>query len=92
MSAGFDFGVALHALKNGKRVRRLGWNSPNQWVYYVPGGEYKTQTPVARAVFGETATYRPYFAIKTVQGDVATWTPSTSDALAEDWIMVEGDQ
>jgi hypothetical protein len=32
--------------------------------------------------------YRHYIALKTAQNDVATWSPSTSDALAEDWEIV----
>ncbi|WP_220271858.1 Thoeris anti-defense Tad2 family protein [Moraxella bovis] len=33
--------------------------------------------------------YRAYLALKTAQNDVATWTPSVSDTLAEDWVIVE---
>jgi len=34
-------------------------------------------------------TVRPAFMLKTAQEDVAYWTPSTSDILAEDWIILE---
>lgn len=33
--------------------------------------------------------YRAYLALKTVDNDVATWVPSVSDILAEDW-YIEG--
>jgi hypothetical protein len=33
--------------------------------------------------------YRAYIALKTAQEDIATWAPSGSDALAEDWCTIE---
>lgn len=89
MPLGVDFGTALQALKDGYRAARRGWNGAFQFVYYVPGGDYTVQTEVARQAFGETAHYRPYLALRTAQGDVATWVPSISDCLAEDWIVLE---
>ena len=32
--------------------------------------------------------YAPYIALKTVQGQVVPWTPSVSDVLAEDWMVI----
>lgn len=84
-----NFGQALEALKQGKAVARSGWNGAGMFVYYVPGGEYATQTDIAKSRFGATAKYRPYLALKTAQDDIATWAPSGSDALAEDWEVVE---
>ena len=53
----------------------------------------KAGKQVARAgwIFEDAALvpYRPYLALKTAQGDVATWAPSCSDALAEDWAVVD---
>lgn len=85
------FGLAIEALKLGKKVARAGWNGAGQFVYYVPENSYKAQTGVAKEFFGEEAMvpYRAYLALKTSQGDVATWAPSTSDVLAEDWQVVE---
>ena len=85
------FGHALEALKAGKRVARAGWNGAGQCAYLVPAASYPVQTGAAKAIFGDAALvpYRPYLALKTAQGDVATWAPSCSDALAEDWRVVE---
>lgn len=85
--SGLAFGAAIEALKAGKKVSRLGWNGSGQFVYLVPGSAYPAQTGVAKAYFGEGALvpYRAYLALKTAHGDVATWAPSCSDALAEDW-------
>lgn len=88
---GMAFGYALEALKAGKKVARAGWNGAGQCVYLVPAAAYPVQTGAAKAIFGDAALvpYRSYLALKTAQGDVATWAPSCSDALAEDWRIVE---
>ena len=86
-----DFGMAIAALKLGMKVARAGWNGGGQFVYLVPANSYPAQTGIAKAYFGADAMvpYRAYLALKTAQGDVATWAPSCSDALAEDWQIVE---
>lgn len=89
-TSGLTFGMAIEALKLGQRVARAGWNGNGQFVYLVPAASYPAQTGIAKAYFGADAMvpYRAYLALKTAQGDVATWAPSCSDALAEDWIIV----
>lgn len=85
-----NIGEAIQLAKyHGKRVARKGWNGANMYVYYVPAASYPAQTPVAKAEFGDMVPYREYLALKTAQGDIATWAPSGSDALAEDWVVVE---
>ena len=85
------FGAAIEALKVGKKVARAGWNGAGQCVYLVPAAAYPAQTGAAKEIFGDAALvpYRAYLALKTAQGDVATWAPSCSDALAEDWAVVD---
>ncbi len=85
------FGQAIEAMKNGFKVARKGWNGKGMFAYLVPANSYPAQTGVAKSHFGEGAMvpYREYLALKTAQGDVATWAPSGSDALAEDWQLVE---
>ena len=88
---GLTFGDALKRIKEGKKVARAGWNGNGMFAYLVPAASYPAQTGVAKAHFGESAMvpYREYLALKTAQGDVATWAPSCSDALAEDWDVVQ---
>ena len=90
-STDLTFGMAIEALKLGQRVARAGWNGAGQFVYLVPAASYPAQTGAAKAHFGADALvpYRAYLALKTAQGDIATWAPSCSDALAEDWQIVE---
>jgi len=83
------FGFAMMAVKKGFAITRKGWNGKGMFVYLVPAGAYPAQTGVAKQHFGETLVpYRPYLALKTAQGDVATWAPSGSDALADDWVVL----
>lgn len=90
-TSGLSFGMAIEALKLGEKVARAGWNGAGQFVYLVPASSYQAQTSIAKAYFGADAMvpYRAYLALKTAQGDVATWAPSCSDALADDWQIVE---
>lgn len=90
-ASGMPFGLAIEAMKQGKRVARAGWNGQGMFAYLVPAASYPAQTGVAKQFFGEGALvpYRAYMALKTAQGDVATWAPSGSDALADDWLIVE---
>jgi hypothetical protein len=88
-TSALSFGHAVEALKTGARLARAGWNSKNQYVYYVPANNYPSQTESAKLEFGDMVPYRAYLAIKTAQNDVATWVPSISDVLADDWQIVE---
>jgi len=83
------FGHATEAAKQGKKVARKGWNGAGMYAYIVPAASYPAQTEAARQQFGDMVPYRAYWALKTAQNDVATWAPSGSDSLAEDWMIVD---
>jgi hypothetical protein len=83
-----DFGQAIRAAKDGKKVSRTGWNGQGMFLYIVPAATYPAITEIAKKEFGDIVPYRSYWALKTAQGDVATWHPSGSDSLAEDWEIV----
>lgn len=90
-STNLTFGQAIEAAKQGKRIAREGWNGKGMFAYIVPANSYPAQTGAAKAFFGENGIvpYREYWALKTAQGDVATWAPSGSDSLATDWIVLD---
>jgi hypothetical protein len=85
------FGQAVEAAKQGKAIARLGWNGAGMFAYIVPAASYPAQTGAVKQYFGENALvpYRTYWALKTAQEDIATWTPSGSDTLAEDWVVLD---
>lgn len=88
-----DFGGAIKALKSGIKATRMGWSGAGMYVYYVPAASYPVERNNLETMGGEfpddMVPYREYLALKTAQGDVATWSPSCSDALAEDWILLK---
>lgn len=85
-----NFGQAIEAAKSGKKVARTGWNGSGMFAYIVPANVYPPSTQIMKDYFkGEMVPYRAYWALKTAQEDIATWTPSGSDTLAEDWVIVD---
>ena len=89
-ATGLPFGLAIEAMKMGKKVARAGWNGSGMFVYYVPAGKYPVRMEQIKGLFpDDLVPYRHYMALKTAQGDVATWAPSCSDALADDWFIIE---
>jgi len=85
----YTYGHAVLLSKQGKKLQRVGWNGSGMYFYYVEGNTYPANTEIARREFGENVPYRPYLALKTAQNDIAMWSPSTSDCLAEDWQVVD---
>jgi hypothetical protein len=88
-----DFGDALAYLRAGRKVARSGWNGKGMFVYFVGPGRYPPATAAAREIAADQpdglVPYRPYVAMKTVDGDVVPWLASQSDILADDWQIVE---
>ena len=83
-----NFGDAIEALKEGKKVARDGWNGKGMYVYYVPETKGKNLAENQKGL----TTYNAYFAIKNVNDSVSTWVPSINDCLAEDWRIVSDAQ
>ena len=84
----YSFGDALLLCKRGFRIARKNWNGKNMYVYFVPAASYPACTEIARAEFGDMVPYRAYLALKTNNNQVATWVPSISDLLENDWYVV----
>ena len=80
-----DFGAAVAALKNGKRVSRAGWNGKGMYLFIVA-----IWKPVRYGGEAPIATLReplPFIAMKTADDGVVPWLASQTDILAEDWIV-----
>lgn len=84
-----NFGQAVEALKNWKRVARMWWNWKGMFIYHVPANEYPAQTDAAKSEFWENwlVPYGAYLAMKTAQWNVVPWLASQVDVLAEDWVI-----
>lgn len=77
------FGLAIEALKAGKRVARAGWNGKGMWLAMVGDGHYD----VGIKTVGECALL-PWIGMKTADGKFVPWLASQTDVLAEDWQIV----
>lgn len=84
-----DFGDALRALKDGKRVGRMSWPETS-WLVLVPGSNITVDAdrPLGKAaphLVGGPISYRPHID-KVREGDgMEPWCPSQNALLADDW-------
>jgi hypothetical protein len=86
-----NFSEALHLIKEGKLLSRKGWNGKGIFVFLVEGSTFNVNRKPLLGIFpeGTEIIYRPHIDIKNVDGAIATWIPSISDLMADDWLMVE---
>lgn len=90
---GMTFGLAIEALKLGKKVCRKGWNGRGMFVVYQKGYPQGIQCNKQSAEAwglheGDLFKCNPYLQIKQVDGSHSMWVPSIGDVLAEDWRIV----
>ena len=76
-TTGMTFGLAIEALKAGKRVARAGWNGKGMYIEMTQARDFQ---------FSELL---PHFVIKNVNNSFSTWVPSINDCLSTDWMIVE---
>ena len=90
------FGMAIEAMKRGKKVARRGWNGKGMYLWLLPAANVKAEwckeehlKALAEQNGGEfecLASIR----MKTADNKVLTgWLASQTDMLAEDWAVVE---
>lgn len=85
-----DFGKALTAIKQGKRVAREGWNGKGMFLFLVPGSQFKVNREPLLSIMGEgiVVDYHAHIDMKTAQGYVVPWLASQADLLSDDWEIV----
>ena len=97
---GMTFGLAIEALKLGKKVSRKGWNGKGMFIYLTTGGitpviNLKQET--AKNLFGEhallecdvTVNIKSHIDMRAADGSIVIgWLASQTDMLAEDWQIV----
>lgn len=86
-----NFGEALVALKQGKKLARQGWNGRGMFIVYQKG--YPDGIPINQNTAeatgiaqGTICKFLPYLMMKTVDGSFVPWLASQTDILAEDWV------
>jgi len=92
-----NFGDAIAALKENKKVARSGWNGKGMFLYYVPENRYPAVTDIGKQIgiaasgtseWDGKVPYGAYIAMKTAQNNVVPWLASQTDVLAEDWEVI----
>lgn len=103
MATNLNFGQALEALKEGKPIRRSGWNGKGMFVYLNKGSNDFADIPIKEdatiegikiSLFesGAMGTIRrmPNLNMSAATGSTVTgWLASQTDMLAEDWEVIE---
>lgn len=98
MNENLNFGQAIEALKQGKRIARQGWNGKGMFLFLLPAGTVPTKAiydPTLRAVIesevgGETFEALGSIRMFTADKKILTgWLASQTDMLAEDWIILD---
>lgn len=90
MLAVLDFGEALRALKDGRWVRRKGWNGRGMHLY-LEDGLYRSMPRASgrKVVYSDGGKYDPCIVMFTALGTHQPgWTASQADMLAADWEIV----
>lgn len=98
---GLSFGLAIEALKLGKKVCRAGWNGKGMWLSLSTNGNCKSRN-IAYENFwsdnnsefarlnGGGAEVLPCITMKTADDKILMgWLASQTDMLADDWMIVE---
>lgn len=83
-----NFGKAIELLKQGKKVRRKGWNGKGMYLFLIGvegSNDYWTY------INGKNDNYPllPFIAMKTADDKVVPWLASQTDMLSEDWEVAE---
>lgn len=82
-----NFGQAIEALKQGKRVARAGWNGKGMYLLYVPPEKWGIISEIGLDIPKENLS--PWIGMKTADGKFVPWLASQTDMLAEDWNTVD---
>ena len=90
------FGLAIEALKKGKKVARAGWNGQDMYLALVEGSTIPAtaaRSGVALEITREGAqevNILPHIDMRAEDGScVVGWLASQTDMLSDDWFIVD---
>ena len=90
-----DFGDAIRAMKDGKKVSRSGWNGKGMWLAIQLGSTITAAQARGGAALGrvdegaEEMKILPHIDMRNADGDIVVgWLASQTDMLADDWGVV----
>lgn len=79
-----NFGQAIEALQQSKRVARQGWNGKSMYLFLV-----KDYTHTLYDAPDGKYNFNPEIVMKTADNKLVHWLASQTDMLSEDWEIVE---
>ena len=84
-----DIVEAIKCIKKQKIICRANWND-DKFLYYVPAAAYPAITKIAKSIADDNGkvSYKEYIAVHYKDGEVGFYTPTQSDILANDWIVL----
>lgn len=83
------FGMAIEALKLGRKVARSGWNGKKMYlVHFSPVSHGLEMLTVYDKEEGTTLPLLPFILMKTADNCYVPWLASQTDILAEDYSIV----
>lgn len=84
---GMSFGLAIEALKQGKRVARAGWNGKGMWLAMIQRASWQVD-PAVNGTGNYSLNALPWIGMKTADEGFVPWLASQTDMLADDWAIV----
>ena len=78
---GMSFGMAIEAMKKGKRVGRSGWDGKGMFLFLVTDYTFTDGK-------NDNYLHDPWIAMKTTGDSMVPWLASQTDMLAEDWVDI----
>ena len=83
-----NFGKAIDLLKEGKKLRRKGWNGKNQYIELATNISYKNADGELININHKTMGNKAIAFIGT-SGVQIGWLASQSDMLSNDWELID---
>ena len=83
-----NFGKAISLLKEGKKLRRKGWNGKNQYIELATNISYKNADGELININHKTMGNKAIAFIGT-SGTQIGWLASQSDMLSDDWELID---
>lgn len=95
-NTGQTFGIAIEALKSGKRVARSGWNGKGMYLWLLPAAKVKAEwcrephlKEKAEQNGGEIECLGSIRMFTADQKVLTGWLASQTDILSEDWEILD---
>lgn len=89
----FDIGEARRHLMDGRKVSHRNWGSGGVFVFYVPPGKYPASRNGKGTLLGlypdDMVPYNGYLAMRTADGSVVPWQPTSAEVTNAWWYLVE---